>query len=140
MANTIIGKDTFKKKYPIQPQNISGKYFPEAFCNVATEMAAVCLILFCQEKNSWAPFKKKEINSFCMHEFYFYGLCPENDEANEDNLIILGENGLYHFTHEFVARCFAASPSLKLKIKAKNKKESLTKRGRHESALSSSLQ
>lgn len=100
-------------KYPIRPHHINvGCYFSEAFEDVNMEVSARLLVHFYQEKKGWIAATKKELESFFGREFHFYGLCPESDEGNPDNFIVLGKDRKYFVTHKFIARCFLHNPSV----------------------------
>lgn len=117
MENKVISELTGMfvcVKYPIRPQNINADvYFSEAFKDVDTEISARLLVQFYQKKEGWIAASKEELGSFFGRKFCFYELCPENDESNPDNFIVLGKGKKYFVTHKFIAKCFLHHPSFK---------------------------
>lgn len=90
--------------YPILPSHINAEeHLFEAFGKMETEISAGWIVRFCQQRGlGWAPFTKAEIDKFSGEDFWFNRL--------DDKFVVLS-NGLYHITHEFVARCFLSSPT-----------------------------
>jgi len=106
------------KTYAIQPRHISGKkFFWDAFADDNTANSAKIIVRLCQAKGGWIPFTKGEIDSFFGHDFPFDGLCPQDNEKDADNLVILGEDGRYRVTREFIIGCFNAAPASYLEPK-----------------------
>lgn len=115
--------------YNVQPKDIdiSGR-FPllSTFGHRETELAAIFIISFCQQKGGWVAFTYRELDEayaqtqegkwkmkFDMgyrlavekyglyHLFDFYDLVP--------NLVVLGDDGKYRVTEEFIRRCHKTS-------------------------------
>lgn len=103
------------KDYAIQPEHINvTHHFWDAFGNRETEISANWLVHFAQQRGQgWAPFSEPDIQKFYWgnssnHSFRFNALTvtPLTHKP-----ITQDAAGLYHFTHEFVSRCFIASPA-----------------------------
>lgn len=104
MPNSPISPD-----HPIKPEHINtGRHFWSAFDQHETEVAANWLVAFTQDRAAgWKPFTRAEMDLFYkVHypngTFRYFRLI--------DNDWIIEEGDTLFFTHEFVARCFAASP------------------------------
>lgn len=107
MAKRIIDEDAIETvKHPIRPEYINtGDHFWDAFDKSESETAARIIVLFCQQKqDGWTSFSLAEIREY-RQSFKFYSLVNE-----ERGFVILGHDGRYRVTHEFICRCFAASP------------------------------
>lgn len=93
----------------IQPQDIdASKHFFDAFDNMETEISARWIVKFCQSRGrGWEPFTRDEIERFHNEhgfvDFWFNKLGPENGVRFEGDIV--------HIEHEFVARCWKASPA-----------------------------
>jgi len=110
-SNRII--DDSIKDYPIQPKHISTKsHFWEAFGNMESEVSAWLIVALCQRAGGWVPFTKKEIDVYGKQNFFFNGLCDNRNPQAGNNFVILGEDGRYRVTQEFIAICFKSSPAI----------------------------
>lgn len=99
--------------YPIKPSDIdTTKHFFEAFGESHTETSASWLVRLAQKNGDWRNFTKAEIDAFGGHKFFFNELLK--DESRGPSPIKKNEDGSFSFTHEFVARCFLASPAKKV--------------------------
>jgi len=97
--------------YPVKPSRIDTfQHFWDAFGNSETEASAHWVVRLCQERggDSWAPFRGEEIRALYNARF-------PSSYFSFNKLIIDGfvkEDGdTYTVTHEFVARCYKASPA-----------------------------
>ena len=115
--------------YPIQPKDIdvSGRLcLLSTFGHRETELAAIFIINVCQQKGEWAALTHEELDEAYVqtkegqwriefdlgyqwavekyglnHLFGFYDLVP--------NLVVLGDDGKYRVTEEFIRRCHEVS-------------------------------
>lgn len=112
MAKKIIdGENEVGKGYVVQPGHINTKeHFWDAFGNSETEISARLIVSLCQKKGGWIPFTQEEIDKHTNQNFYFNRLCDSWEPKDDRNYVILGEDGKYRVTHEFIAACFKSSP------------------------------
>jgi hypothetical protein len=130
---------TAEENFPIQPGDIDASGLFEAFDHRKTEVSAGWIIRFLQAVGrGWQPFTFEEINAFYRqrhpcHEFTFNRLVepemlrPEMAPpslvracaGNHDSLvpagggwIVLGEDGQYGVTEDFIRRCHGSSPAI----------------------------
>ena len=95
----------------IKPSDIdTSQHFWDAFGNRETEISALWIVRFCQDRNSWEPFTYDELNSFCKAkghrgDFWFNRLGKKDFIQKIDNL--------HHITHRFICRCYESSPMQK---------------------------
>jgi hypothetical protein len=111
--HTIICPD----QCPIKPEHIdvSRNFMSSVWQNMETEISANWLVRFAQHREHWMPFTIEDLESF-YHEkfpgerFHFNKLTPDYiKELTEDD----GWNRDWMaFTTEFVAACYAVSPTL----------------------------
>jgi hypothetical protein len=107
---TIDGKETSGRNFKIRPNDIFiGKHLYGSFSKYETEASARIIIKFCQQRNEWLPFTKTEIDKFSETDFYFNGLL-------ERLVIVLGKDGLYRVTDDFIEACKAAGERNRRKI------------------------
>ena len=104
---------TDKNDYPIQPRHINAKrHFWDAFGNNETEISAGYIVRLCQKLGGWVPFTREQIEAFYNEaghtDFWFNRLRGQRTE----DFIVLGEDGKFRVTHEFIARCHKSSPNL----------------------------
>jgi hypothetical protein len=112
MAKKIIDSEN-GEGYNIQPGHINtGEHFCDAFGNCETEVSARLIVSLCQAKGGWIPFTKEEIDKHTNQGFHFNRLCDCREPKNNRNYVILGEDGKYRVTHEFIATCFKSSPAI----------------------------
>jgi hypothetical protein len=90
------------RKYPIRPCHINAKGNICAFGDAGQNWSACLIVRFYQKRGNWKPFTKAQIDAEIGGDFCFNGL-------NADGFIV-SIDGKYLVTHEFVSRCFAASP------------------------------
>lgn len=109
--------------FVIQPKDISIKHhYYDAFDHHESEVSAIWIVQFCQQRGGWVPFSYQEIEDF-YHEkskgklsgFTFNGLVDWkfiNDESVKDDrgFIVFCKDGLYRVTIDFIARCYHAAP------------------------------
>jgi len=93
----------------IQPNDINAKqHFFDAFNNHETEISAGWIVRFCQGRGRrWEPFPLAELERFYNargHKDFWF-----NRLLNPGNGVRL-EDGTVYIEHEFVARCWKASP------------------------------
>jgi hypothetical protein len=109
IANRII---TDPGEYPIKPShiNIVNQVLYQGFDYPGKAISARAIVELCQRRGSWAPFGICELNnvmsqvSIGAKSFYFNGL-------DKDGLIVVKDDVCY-LTHEFVTKCFFASPAV----------------------------
>ncbi len=113
MAKGIIdGEKEEDRGYPIQPLHIDCKqHFSDAFSTMATEISARYIVGLCQKNGSWHPFTQEEIDKYSKKNFNFYELILL-DPYDENNYVILGQDGRYRVTREFIINCFKSSPAI----------------------------
>ena len=113
MLKKIITNETITeagKEYLIQPHHINAQgCFRDAFGDGETENSARSIVGLCQKNGGWFPFTKKEINQDDSCFFKFNGLSKCKNPMDQRNYVILGEDGKYRVTHEFIASCFKSS-------------------------------
>ena len=105
------------KRYPLQPHHIDTTRDQwEGFKNQATSYSALWLVMFFQQEREgrWRPFTLKEINCFYVSDirnnlftFSLFGLAE----------ILKEEKEVWYITHEFIARCFRASPKIPAELR-----------------------
>ncbi len=107
---TIIDEEASEKRHPIRPEYINtSQRFWDAFGNVETEASAQWIVKLCQQSKSWKPFTAEEIEQLYRTSkrvnFVFNRLVH-----GEHGFVVLGGDGKYRVTHEFICRCFSSSP------------------------------
>lgn len=96
------------KTYPIEPQHIdTSRPFSGVFESTPKDIAAHYIVRLCQRLGVWGPFSLTQIQDLYAeskhgNDFSFCGLMG--------TLIVLGDDGFYRITHEFVTACFRSSP------------------------------
>lgn len=105
----------------IQPKDIdTGKHFFDAFGKREREVSAKWIVRFCQHRElGWTPFTYKEIDDFYrskgmldgfwMNGLENYGIVPDKIEGEKRHKPTF--NHTYTIHHEFVSRCYKASPA-----------------------------
>jgi len=92
-------------EYPIMPNHIdTDRHFCDAFGNTSTERFANIIVKFCQHRaRGWEPMGSMDLASYGYdkNSIYLSGLRPRYIVEKADS---------YTVTHEFVAKCFLASP------------------------------
>lgn len=118
--------------HEIRPEDIdASEHLWNTFDHTETEISAGWIIRFFQERGmGWQPFTREEINAFYQrkynHEFVFNRLVePEMIPpslvrafaGHRDPLvpagggwIVLGDDGRYRVTDDFIERCHRSSP------------------------------
>lgn len=117
----VDGSTTNGKAYPVQPQHIDGKAsFREPFGNRGDmQDSATIVVRFCQRrvgwprKGRWLPFTQQQIDEFNGGEkvLFCHLLHPTRGARDETSYVILGPDGKYRVTHEFIAKCFEHAPA-----------------------------
>jgi hypothetical protein len=113
MARAISGTNL-----KVQPDDIDcSKHFYSAFGQMETEISANWLVRFAQERRSgWDPFTGSDIEAFYLSAGFTDGfrfnrlICDGFILEEEYSQMERGMWRRYRFTHEFVVRCWAASP------------------------------
>jgi len=92
----------------IYPHHIdASKHFYAAFGHCETEESAMELVRFAQERSrGWESFTRADIDTFHRQAFDFNLLT----EPGANGCWVVEHDGLMNFTHDFVKRCFNASP------------------------------
>ena len=99
---------------PIQPKDIdTSKHFFDAFGSSEREVSAGWIVRFCQDRElGWTPFTYNEIDAFYgakgFRNFRFNGLQDYGVAPADRNPV---DNPEYIISHEFVSRCYKASPA-----------------------------
>lgn len=97
--------------YPIRPLHINAEEpFWDAFGNSEAEDAAAMVVRFCQSRNSWSDFKLEDLQAFCSAQTGQPSSLSL--EPLRPDLVLLMEDSRCRITHEFVVRCFRASPAV----------------------------
>ncbi len=111
MVKKIIDGETEKgRNYPVQPRHISClHHFFDAFGNVETDISARHIVGLCKKRGGWFPFTKEEIEGYSRQSDCF-NLLTSHNPNDKNSYIILGHDGRYRVTHEFIAVCFKSSP------------------------------
>lgn len=95
--------------YPIKPSDIDAtKHFFDAFGSTETEISAGHIVVFCQRRGGWSPFTQAEINAHYYKQTGHANFCFNSLDTSG---YIVKDGDIYRVTHEFVATCFASSPS-----------------------------
>jgi hypothetical protein len=95
---------------PIKPSHINTeRHFSEAFRNLETETSAQWIVRLCQERGSWQPFSDEEIEAFYRRNGQLDGFTFNN--LLRPGWVVKGDDGKYRVTSEFVAVCYASSPT-----------------------------
>jgi len=112
MATRIFDEKALAKGYPIQPRDIDWeKDFLSIFSPTPTANAARTLGKLALEKGGWDPFTREEIRKF-SGSLLFCGLSG-GDTSSAEKLIVLGKDGKYRYTEEFIRLCHLASLTVK---------------------------
>ena len=128
----IISEDR-ARVFKIQPEDIDAScHFFGAFDHTETEISAMWIIRFMQKRGAgWVPFTKEEIQAFYAEKhpdnFSFNRLIePEHVSQNlakafageiqsripkGGGWIVVGDDGKYRVTDNFVMRCYSSSPA-----------------------------
>lgn len=114
------------RDYPIKPEDIDAtRHFFEAFDHTETEISARWVVRLCQEKGHWGPFTEAELTAFYHREFpdstfRFHRLVePQMSYSLRGGGGMCGggwlvrEGDTLRVTHNFITRCFKASPAKK---------------------------
>ena len=117
----------------VQPKDINAsQHLWDAFDHMETEVSAGYIVRLCQEGGEWVPFTREEIEEFYgrsgHHGFCFNRLVePEMVPTSlarafagyhdapvpkGGGWVVLGGDGKYRVTEEFIQRCFKSSPSI----------------------------
>ena len=94
--------------YPVCPHDIKAeRIFPGDWTRPETNISAGWIIAFLQERDQgWGPFSKVDIENYYQDGGYagfrFNELSPRYIEI---------KNKVCHVTHDFVERCYNASPN-----------------------------
>jgi hypothetical protein len=100
--------------YEPQPEAIdASRHLWNAFDHSETEISAGWIVRLCQSDGvGWKPFSRTDIE-------FFYGRKVKDgftfNKLIERGWIIEDTDGNFHFTDEFVNRCFASSPAAERK-------------------------
>lgn len=128
MANAIQGRvirNTAQIK--VQPSDIdTSKAFFDSFDHMETEISASWVVRLCQELGGWHPFTAEQIQEFYTRpgrrpvgeSFRFNRLVdpgPTFSAATGRSMvgggwIVVGEDGKYRVTDDFVLRCYRSAP------------------------------
>lgn len=122
-----------QEEFPIQPGDIDamGSCFITAFADRQSGEAAYWLVRMCQGREHWSSFSYEEIQMFCRDnnhdEIFWFGklVHPEFKEnispdsrlrkgVRSDTYLVRDQDQRYHFTAEFITRCYRESPSIRL--------------------------
>lgn len=113
---------------PITPNHINTKnHFWDSFGHNETEISANWIVRFCQERGEgWQPFSREDIDEFYQRKypgkrFGFNRLLGGSykhmtaqsfpyGETRQTDAYILGQDGKYIITFDFVVKCYASSP------------------------------
>lgn len=111
------------KNFPIKPRDINAnQHLFDAYGNNETEISAGYIIRMCQEKGSWSPFTKDEIEEFYKNKGHNDGFSFNQlvDQGISYSMVtgrhivgggwIVLKNGKYHLTTTFVEAAFKSSP------------------------------
>lgn len=113
--------------YPVSPSDIdASSHLYNAFGHTETEISAGHIVRFCQERGSWGPFTRREIEEFYNRsghkDFWFnrlvdpgiaYDIRRGNYRTGGGWVIHDVETDSFTVTTEFVERCHASSQSKK---------------------------
>jgi len=110
--------------FPIKPNDINAsQHLSDAFGNLETETSAGYIIRMCQEKGSWDPFTKEDIEEFYKRSghsdgFWFNQLVEPGKSfsiVNGEYLVgggwVVLKDRKYHLTTTFVEAAFNSSPA-----------------------------
>jgi hypothetical protein len=108
MKNPIVDEST-AIYYPIRPEHINtGQHFWNAFGNNETEISAGWIVRLIQRLGGgWRPFGKEQIEQYYNekgHQGFWF------NELLSQEMVVVGSDGLYRVTHEFICKCFCSSP------------------------------
>lgn len=115
--------------FPVQPNQIlTTGHLWDAFDHSETEVSALWLVMFCQDRGrSWEPFTAADIQSFYDTKRAARGRHSERFLFNrlveagrgffiKEGLVPVGGGWIvendkqYHFTPDFITRCFSSAP------------------------------
>ncbi|MFA5185962.1 MAG: hypothetical protein WC551_05720 [Patescibacteria group bacterium] len=111
------------KGFLVQPKDINTEqHFWDAFGNSETEVSARYIVRLCQRKCAWLPFHRAEIEALYQEGGYrgfefnwlvepglSFSIVHGNTRVG-GGWIVLGEDGLYRVTDDFILRCYKSSP------------------------------
>ena len=109
----------------ITPSDIdASKHLFDAFDNYETEVSARYIVRMCQEQERWFAFTQEEIEEFYTRNsksvnFSFNRLVDPGRAyrirtgmyLTGGGWVILGEDGKYRVTEEFIDNCYRSSPA-----------------------------
>jgi hypothetical protein len=111
MRTLVDESDGKTGRHPVRPDHISlEKHFWDAFGNNETEVSAWWIVLLCQQLGGWVAFTYEQIEELYNSKGYL-NFCFNRLLDGPHGFVILGADGKYRVTHEFICRCFAASPA-----------------------------
>lgn len=104
---------TLTKDFYIRPDDIKINKDSEAIASEPIDLTTTCIIQMCQQEGKWQPFSRHDLQiifpSFDYSDTWL-------DELVSQNLIIIGDDNLYHITREFIQKCFKKSPATKIQV------------------------
>ena len=111
MAKRVLDEESNRKEHPIRPRHIDvDNHFWDAFGHSETEVSARWIVKLCQKRAGWLPFWPRQIEDIYrdagFQNFRFNRLLDE-----DRGFVVLGTDGKYRVTHQFICRCFASSPA-----------------------------
>ena len=94
----------------IKPADIATtRHFWNAFGRAEPEVIALWIVRFCTDRGGWLPFRLPDLEKW-MYQNGYKGIVDLFELPNR--WLLLGADGHYHITPDFVARCHKASPKL----------------------------
>jgi len=111
--------------HEIQPSAINtDQHFWDAFDHSDTEVSAKWIVRLCQKLGGWVPFSLEQLQSFYetgrgKKEIFRFNRLIDPGSAfsimrgtywTGGGWVVLGEDGLYRVTIDFVERCHRSSP------------------------------
>ena len=109
MAKIAIDESVTLDRHPIRPLHVdTDKHFFGAFGKTETEISAKWIVRLCQEAGGWKPFTMEQMENFYQTTRQQSGF-TFNRLLDQGYIIEL--DGRLFITHEFICKCFMASPS-----------------------------
>lgn len=116
MAKKVVDESiitTRANKHPIRPEYIGvNDHFWNAFDNSEAEVSALWIVRLCQWAGTWFPFTDEMMEDFYRKNSKFSDFSFNRLDTN--GFVVLGADGKYRVTHEFICLCFKSSPNIGL--------------------------
>lgn len=115
MVKRIVDETSGSVRHLVRPEHIDiREHLFGAFGNVETEISAKWIVRLCQASGIWKAFTLFEVETLYCVNGYFDRFSFNQLLDGENGFVVLGEDGKYRVTHEFIYKCFGSSPDEKV--------------------------